>query len=84
MPAQAINKLEAETIAGIDDDDTVFVSLGKDGLTFGKEVRMSYGDFGEYDKRFILRRLGYIRNWFTIRMRGYTASKMTFCRLDLT
>jgi len=84
MPAQAINKLEAETIAGINDDDTVFVSLGRDGLTFGKEVRMSYGDFGEYDKRFILRRLGYIRNWFTIRMRGYTASKMTFCRLDLT
>lgn len=84
MPAQSINKLEAETIAGVDDDDTVFVSMGRDGLTYSQEVRMSYGDFGQYDKRFILRRLGYVRNWFTLRLRGYTASKMTFCRLDLT
>jgi len=79
---QSIDKLEIETIPGFtgSDDSSVFISCTRNGHTYSKEWIEIYGGKGEYKKRFIIRRLGYIRNWFGFKLRGLTKSRMAFSR----
>ena len=60
------------------DDATVFISMSYDGVTFGKEWTEIYGLPSKYGKRFILRRLGYVRDWVGIKLRGASRSRMAF------
>jgi len=80
LESQSIDRLDIETMPGHtgDDDATVFISLTYDGLTFGKEWTELYGLPNDYSKRFIARRLGYVRDWVGIKLRGATRSRMAF------
>lgn len=78
----SIDELEIETMPGHnnDDDATVFASLTYNGVTYGKEWTELYGVPDDYSKRFVIRRLGYIRDWVGFKFRGVTKSKMSFGR----
>jgi hypothetical protein len=39
---------------------------------------MDYGQPEEYEKRFILNRLGYVNNWVGFRFSGESESRMAF------
>jgi hypothetical protein len=82
LDKQSIDSLEIETIPGfnVDDDATVFVSLTYDGTTHGQEYIMLYSHPNDYNQRFILNRLGMVRDWFGFKLRGATRSRMAFSR----
>ena len=77
----SVDMMEIMTAPGFadpDNDATVFLSLSFDGESYTNEVPVKYGDQGQYLQRFIARRLGYIRNFFKIRLRGCSKSRMMF------
>lgn len=78
----SLDELAIEIIPGFTlvDDATVFFSLSYDGLTFGKEHTTQYGAPSEYSKRFIKRRMGAVRNWAGVKLRGISTSRMAFGR----
>ena len=80
MDCQSIDEIEIETIPGHtgSSDAQVFMSLSYDGVTYGKEWMELYGSPNDYNKRFIFRRLGHVRDWVGIKLRGATSSRMAF------
>lgn len=82
LDSLSIDELEIETIPGhtTEDDATVFISLTYDGVTHGKEWTQAYGAPSEFGKRFIVRRLGYVRDWVAVKLRGASRSRMAFSR----
>ena len=80
LDSKSIDMLEIETVSGqnTSDDATVFLSLTYNGVTYGKEVTMTYGKPGAFNQRFIQRRLGYVRDWVGFKLRGSTKSRMSF------
>lgn len=77
---RSITKLEIEKVAGFSNskDNKVFVSLTYNGVTSEMEHYVNYGD--TYDSRFILRRLGYVKDWFAIKLRGLSDNRVAFSR----
>lgn len=82
----SIDQLEAETIPGhnIANDASVAISITYDGLTYGKEWFQLYSDPHDYGKRFIINRLGHIENYFGLKLRAATTSRMSFAAVKLT
>jgi hypothetical protein len=80
LESASIDSLEVEIIPGhtVTDDATVFVSITQDGVTEGSEYINEYGMQFDYSNRFISRRHGYVRDWFSIRLRGASKSRMAF------
>lgn len=78
----SVDKLEIETITGFSgsDDATVFVSTTMNGITYSREWTQVYGRKFDYGMRFIVRRMGYVRDWIGFRFRGATRSRMAFAR----
>ncbi len=85
LETMSIDKLEMETLPGnaSDSDATVAFSVTQDGITYGMEWFELYGQNLDRDQRFIMRRLGYIRDWIGFRFRGATKSRMSFASLDI-
>lgn len=82
----SIDNLEIETIPGIVndiEDATVFISRTEDGRTYGKEWTELYGDRWDYNKRFYVRRLGYVRHWMGFKFRGTSRNRMAFGLLNV-
>lgn len=86
LKQQSIDKLDIETIPGYtgSDDATVFLSLTYNGVTWGREWTELYGGPTDYNKRFEVRRLGYVEDWVGIKLRGATTSRMAFNRGYIT
>jgi len=82
LETASIDQFEIETVPGhtTTNDATVFLSLSYDGVFTGSEETVEYGMMNEYGKRFIRYRLGYVRDWFTMRLRGTSRSRVAFCR----
>jgi hypothetical protein len=82
----SIDELEIETIPGftITEDATVAFSLTYNGVTYGQEYWMDYGSPNDFNTRFIVRRLGYINQWFGLKFRGVSKSKMAFSLMKIT
>ena len=78
----SLDAIEIETLPGFTgtSDATVFLSLTYNGVTHGTEVTLLYGLPSQYEKRFVKRRLGYIRDWVSIKLRGANRSRMAFGR----
>lgn len=78
----SVSKFEIECLPGFNatDDRTVYMSITYDGVTQTSERPRDYGMRNEYGKRFIMRRLGYVRDWFAIRLRGLNSSRVAFAR----
>lgn len=82
----SIDRIELETIPGIttsEQDATVFVSLTYNARTYGKEWSKDYGMQYDYDSRFIIRRLGYIRDWVGFKFRSTSRARMAFSFLNV-
>jgi len=67
-----------------EDDANVFLSMTYNGVTYGTEVLTEYGSPGNYDQRFIKRRLGYVSDWVGFKFRGATRARMAFGLMRLT
>ena len=76
----SIDEIEIVSIPGFNivDDASVFVSLTYDGVSYSTEVPISYGAPGAYTNRFIIRRLGAIQDWFALKLRWVSTSRMAF------
>lgn len=85
LESSSIDELDIEIIPGFTttQDATVGVSLTYDGVTHGKERFIDYGKPSDYNNRFTLRRLGYVRNWVAIKLRGATRSRVAFSRAKI-
>ena len=80
LEGRSIDEIEIETAPGWTqtNDASVFLSLTYNGVTHTQETIVDYGQMQQYGKRFIRRRLGYIRDWFSIRLRGVSKSRVLF------
>lgn len=80
LESQSIDQVEIKTIPGFtaERDATVFISITCDGVTHGQEYSMQYGSPADYGQRFIRYRLGYVSNWFALKFRAATRSRMAF------
>jgi len=82
----SIDEIEIETLPGHTGsvDATVFISLTYNGVTYGKEWSEMYGLPSDYNKQFIIRRLGHAPDWAGVKLRGATRSRMAFGRAKMT
>jgi len=80
LEGASIDEIDIKTIPGFttESDGTVFLSLSYDGVTHGTEAAIEYGLPSRYKQRFIAFRLGYVDDWFTIKLRGASKSRMVF------
>lgn len=80
LESQSIDEIMIQTIPGFTatSDATVFFSLTYDGVTWSNEVSLQYGEPSAYNQRFMARRLGYVRNYFAMRFRWISESRMAF------
>lgn len=85
LESMSIDEIDIETLPGhsVTDDATVAISLTYDGVTHGKEWFELYGEPGKYGQRFIIRRLGDVENWFSLKFRGASKSRMAFSRAKM-
>jgi len=77
----SIDEIEVTTIPGHQvnlDDVTCAISVTYDGLTYSNEWWALYGEQYNYNQRFIIRRLGYVRNWMGIKIRAKTKERLSF------
>jgi hypothetical protein len=77
-----VNQVEIQTIPGHTavDDASVFLSFTYDGNIYTMERTLQYGAPSAYNQRFITRRLGYIRNFFSMKLRWTSRSRMAFAK----
>ena len=86
LESLSIDEINIETIPGhtVTDDATVAISMTYDGVIYGGEHWMQYGESTEYSQKFILRRLGICNSWMGFKFRGVSASRMAFALMRLT
>lgn len=86
IESASIDEVEIEVIPGFttEDDATVAISTTYNGLTYGKEWFEMYGEPNDYGKRFIIRRMGYVNDWVSFKLRGANTSRVAFGRAVLT
>ena len=82
LESMSVDSLTIETMPGHSpsDDATMFVSLTYNGVTYGHEFTALYGRPGDYNQRYIVSRMGYVRNWVGFKLRGVSGAKMAFGR----
>jgi len=85
MEGLSVDRIRFETIPGIapSHDATVFISRSENLRTHGKEWTDEYGANLDYNQNFEVRRLGYVRNSASFKVRTASRSRMAFCRLDI-
>jgi hypothetical protein len=85
VESMSIDEIEIQTIPGIapTNDATVFISRSDDLRVDGNEWTAIYGTNNNYNQRFIIRRLGYVRDNVSFRLRTASRSRMAFCKLDI-
>lgn len=78
IETSSIDEFEVKTIPGFTktDDATLAVSLTFDGYQYGKEKFLEYGGRGDYGRRLIARRFGYVSNYVSFKLRGASRSRM--------
>jgi len=82
----SIDEIELETIPGhtTDSEAKISFSLTYDGVIYGNEWFELYGEPGNYNRRFYLRRLGIVSDWVAFKFRGATKSRMAFALMEMT
>ncbi len=82
----SIDEIDIETIPGhtTEPDATVALSLTYDGVSYGREVWLDYGEPSAYNQRFIARRLGQVNDWLGFKFRGASTSRMAFSMMGVT
>ena len=82
LDSASIDKIEIEIVPGFTstNDATVAISLSQDGVNQSTESWVDYGYMAQHNNRFIKRRMGYVRDFVSFRMRGVSRSRMAFSR----
>lgn len=86
METASINSLEVDTLPGHQvsaSDVTCAVSITYDGLTYSKEWWKLYGQQYNYEVRFILNRLGYVRENIGFKVRCTAPERTAFTLITL-
>lgn len=84
LETMSIDEFEIKTIAGFSTSDfTSAFSLSYDGITYGTEYWNEISAEGDYNKRYIARGLGYIRDDFNFKFRFVSTDKMSFAGLKV-
>jgi hypothetical protein len=82
LGTKCIDEFEINTIPGFTDSDfTSSFSMSYDGITYGQEYFNLISAPSKYQKRYIARRLGYIRDDFNFKFRFVSRAKMAFSGL---
>lgn len=86
LEKMSIDEISIETIPGRTTftNGKVALSFTHNGVTYGTEAWMLYGEPNDYSQRFIARRLGYVNNWVGIKLRGVSKTKMAFALMEVT
>lgn len=87
MEQGSIDEFEIDTIPGHQinvDDVTCAISLTYDGVTYGKEWWNLYGEKSNYGTRFIMRRLGYVRQNVGFKIRCTSPERLSFLSMKVT
>lgn len=91
MESMSIDEIEIETLPGnnsylpdLSNDAKLAFSLTYDGRVWSSEWWDLYGIPGDYNKRYIQRRLGDVDDWVGFRFRGLTTTRMAFAGISLT
>ncbi len=82
----SIDRVEVSTIPGHQvntDDVTCSISMTYDGVTYGKEWFNLYGERHNYNTRFIINRLGYIRENVGFKIRSVSKERLSFIFLKV-
>lgn len=81
----SVDEIEIQTIPGFSNAlESIAISATRDGVTFGTEYWEDYGELGNYNTRYIVRRLGYVGEWVGFKFRGASLYKMAFSILKVT
>jgi len=86
IESASIDDFELDTVPGHNiniDNVTVSISLTYDGITYSKEWFKLYGMKADYNTRFILRRLGYVRDYVGFKIRCVSTDRVNFAGLNL-
>ncbi len=85
MEAMSIDEMYLETVPGFTGTTaTLAASITYNGVQFSKEVFQLYGEPENYNTRYFVRRLGYVRNKIGFKFRNATAEKMAFNKFRIT
>lgn len=85
LESASIDEIDIQSIPGFTgtDDATAFLSITYDGVTYGMEWIQLYGRPNSYERRFIIRRLGYVSDIFGLKLRGASRSRMAFSAANI-
>jgi len=86
IPAKrvSINRIQLDTIAGFSDPAiSVAMSMSYDSVTWGKEHWTVVSKPDNYNTNYIVRRLGYVAQSFSLRFRFISKDKMAFSGLTI-
>ncbi len=81
LEGASIDAFEVDILPGHQfnmEDVTAAVSLTYNGVTYGKEWWTLIGEKNVYDTRFIIRRLGYVRDFVGAKVRTVSAERLAF------
>jgi hypothetical protein len=86
LEAASVDQLMIQTAPGFTatDDATVFFSTTYNGVTWSAEHSLQYGAPSAYGQRFMAMRLGYIANFFAMKFRWVSESRMAFAAGSIT
>lgn len=81
----SIDEFDLDTIPGYSASNfTSAFSMSYDGITYGEEQWNLISVMGGYNKRYVVRNLGYIRDSFNFKFRFVSNEKMAFSGLKVT
>lgn len=86
LETMSINTLEIDTIPGLQlniENVTSAISLTYDGISYGKEWFKLYGQIFDYSTRFVLNRLGYVRDFVGLKVRTVTTERVAFSKMEI-
>ena len=83
----SINKLELDILPGHQLNTqkvTSFLSMTYNGVSYGKEYSVLYGEQHDYSNRFVARRLGYVGDYTAFKVRTVSSERLAFsqCEVD--
>ena len=79
LESVSVNEFEINTIAGyVTTDFTSAFSISYNGLTYGTEYWNRISIENDHGTRYIVRRLGFVRDEFSMRLRFISSNKMAF------
>jgi hypothetical protein len=86
LDTMSIDEIEIETIPGFTatQDAKVAFSATNNGISYGKEYWAEYGSPQDYGKRFIMRRIGYVRGYVGFKFRIASRSRTAFALMQVT